>query len=321
MQCLLDALAVFCHLFCMIVNTQKTVGLILGPPAGGITAAVKARCRWLFDGQPIRLESSATYLGLVYTECSGASSSAATALAQSGRRAMQALLARARQLRVDQSALLCTLFDALVDPILSYGCQIWGPSVCTQLLSHVHAVDRTRCPAEGVHIDFLRQACSLPESSHKWTVLAEYGRRPLLVHWLLLAVRFWQGVKQMESGRLVREAMEANIGLFLLCRDGRCWVGQLLACLMAVGGLQPHLVAACMSAQDVWDLPFDEQSVATALGNWCDRVWEHDGVNPRTAESAHVVACTYTQWVWGGTPAGAPPHHSAALGCAHAAAR
>jgi hypothetical protein len=55
----------------------------------------------------------------------------------------------------------------------------------------------------------------LPSMSHKWTVLAEFGRQPLLVQWLALVGRFWQRVQQMEPGRLLREAVTANIDLHL----------------------------------------------------------------------------------------------------------
>ncbi len=138
--------------------------------------------------------------------------SADTVLAIGGRRVMGALLATARQMQIDQSELLCRLFDALIDPVLSYGCQMWGPAVCARLLTHEHAVDRKLCPVEGVHINFLRGACSLPDCSHEWTVLAKYDRRARLVRWLSLAdCTLWLRVRKMELGRLVREAMKANM--------------------------------------------------------------------------------------------------------------
>ena len=186
---------------------------------------------------------------------------------------MGALLARARQMQIDQSQLLCRLLDALVDPILSYGCQIWGPAVCARLLTHADAVDRKRNPGEGVHIDCLRAACSLPDCSHKWTVLAEYGRRPLLVRWLQLSARFWGRVRGMDEGRLVREAMTANIELFLQHRSQDCWVAQFLHCLVSLDCLSAHDVAACVTAEDVWDLTIEEEAVRLQLGEWCDAVW------------------------------------------------
>ena len=315
MQCLLDALEIFCHMFKMALNVQKTVGMVLRP-AGLALAALAARCRWVFHGQAIQVLDSSTYLGLVFCGIGGAGVSAATALAVPARKAMGALLARARQMQIDQSQLLCRLFDALVDPILSYGCQIWGPAVCARLLTHADAVDRKRNPGEGVHIDFLRAACSLPDCSHKWTVLAEYGRRPLLVRWLQLSARFWGRVRGMDEGRLVREAMTANIELFLQHRSQDCWVAQFLHCLVSLDCLSAHDVAACVTAEDVWDLTIEEEAVRLQLGEWCDALWAEGSVaaDPREADGAHVVATTYTQWVWGRIPEGPPQHFTAVLG-------
>jgi len=218
-------------------------------------------------------------------------------------------------MQIDQSQLLCRLYDALVDPVLSYGCQVWGPAVCAELLTHERAVDRKHNPAEGVHVDFLRSACSLPDSSHKWTVLAEYGRHPLLVRWLALAARFWCRVREMDAGRLVKEAMAANISLFLHDRECACWVARFLHCLVSLDCIDVQAVAACTSVEGVWALPIEEEAVRNSLGAWCDGVWSQGAAAaPRDAAAGAVVASTYTQWVWGGTPQGPPPHFTAVLG-------
>jgi len=154
-----------------------------------------------------------------------------------------------------------------------------------------------------VHLDFLRMAAGLPTFAHKWTVLAEYGRRPLLVRWLALTARFWVRVKGMQPGRLVREAMEANIALYLQHRDGDCWTARFLRCMVACDALSTQQVHACTTVQQVWDLPIDEAALRTCLDSLFDRVWACDASDPRVADGASVVAATYKQWVWGGAGA------------------
>ena len=313
MQCLLDALAVFCHLFRMAVNVQKTVGLILRPP--GITLSdLLPHCHWQYQGQPIVVADEAKYLGLLFSGTAGASSAAAAALATAGRRVVTWLLARARQLQITQSALLCYLFDTLVDPVVSYGCQVWAPAVCEHLLNPDVALDRKANPAEAAHIDFLRMAAGLPTFSHKWTVLAEYGRRPLLVKWLTLTARFWVRVKGLQPHRLLRQSLIANIELYLQHRQMDSWTGCFLRCLVGCRALTDAQLQACTTVQDVLALPIHDSTVCAALVEHFDGVWVGAATDPRTADSDAVVAATYTQWVRGGTPRGPPPLHTASLG-------
>jgi hypothetical protein len=120
----------------------------------------------------------------------------------------------------------------------------------------------------------------------------------------------------MDEGRLVREAMTANIELFLQHRSQDCWVAQFLHWLLSLDCLSAHDVAACVAAEDVWDLTIEEEAVRLQLGEWCDAVWAEGPVaaDAREADGAHVVATTYTQWVWGRIPEGPPQHFTAVLG-------
>ncbi len=54
--------------------------------------------------------------------------------------------------------------------------------MCERLRTMATALDRKRNPGDTAHIYFLRMAAGLPTFSHKGTVLAEYGRRPLLTN-------------------------------------------------------------------------------------------------------------------------------------------
>ena len=145
-------------------------------------------------------------------------------------------------------------------------------------------------------------------------MLAEFGRQPLLVQWLALVGRFWQRVQQMEPGRLLREAVTANIDLYLRHREARCWVADFLGCLVHCGVLRAEQVQACSTAQQVWGLPVDEGGIRTRAGALFAGIWAEAAVDPRTAASDAVVASTYVRWVRGGPPTGPAPHFTALLG-------
>ncbi len=50
-------------------------------------------------------------------------------LAMSGKKAVFALRRRCAELRISDPTLQCQLFDALVKPVLSYGCEVWSDHI------------------------------------------------------------------------------------------------------------------------------------------------------------------------------------------------
>ena len=101
----------------------------------------------------------------------------ADALVATAKKALFAIRRRCALLGIRDPALQFKLFDTLVLPILSYGCEVgnWG-------------VD-TKCSAaaEALHRDCLRRLLGVRKSTANHMVLAELGRFPLQVH-------FWQQI-------------------------------------------------------------------------------------------------------------------------------
>ena len=67
------------------------------------------------------------------------------------------------------------LFDALVKPVLLYGCEIWGP----ELLSYKTHFDKSTI--EQVHIKFCKQTLNVPWYTENKACRAELGRYPLSI--------------------------------------------------------------------------------------------------------------------------------------------
>jgi hypothetical protein len=59
-------------------------------------------------------------------------------LAMSGKKAIFALRCRCAELRIFDPALQCQLFDTLVKPVLSYGCEIWLDNMACEQSEVVH---------------------------------------------------------------------------------------------------------------------------------------------------------------------------------------
>ena len=123
------------------------------------------------------------------------------ALVATAKKALFAMRRRCALLGIRDPALQCKLFDTLVLPILSYGCEVWG-------------VD-TKCgaAAEALHRDFLRRLLGVRKSSANHMVLAELGRFPLQIYFWQQILRYHHRTIALDNVRLVKLAMVDGFAL------------------------------------------------------------------------------------------------------------
>ncbi len=90
-----------------------------------------------YEGEAIEQLNSFKYLGV---ELHGTKGTQATIqrLAMSGKKAVFALRRRCAELRIFDPALQCQLFNALVKPVLNYGCEVWLNHMAHEQLEVVH---------------------------------------------------------------------------------------------------------------------------------------------------------------------------------------
>jgi hypothetical protein len=84
----------------------------------------------------------------------------------SGKKAVFALRRRCTELRIFDPALQCQLFDALVKPMFSYGCEVWSDHMARKQL-------------EVVHQAFLKSSLGVSTTTSSYVVLVEFGKFPL----------------------------------------------------------------------------------------------------------------------------------------------
>jgi hypothetical protein len=334
MQELLKILSVFCELFGMKVNLTKTKAVVFR--AG---ARARRNVRLVFQGQPVEFVNEYKYLGVLFDSKEGCSVGA-DQRAACGQRAVFSLLGRARALQLDQSDFLCRLFDQLVEPALSYGCQLWGPGVASRAFCRAlatptaaqqlqqprpaHVLDKILdskiVPAEAAHGGFLRHLGGLPASTPKWLVLAEFGRQPLVLRWLTLTARWWERMVVLNAARqapvgegdspsgcsLTIDAWLESIGLFLDNPVGDSWASEFLRCMHMLGVADAR---QCTSVTQVLALDITEESVRRAGEEGVRDWWQHAGgdhPDPRTVPGHDVWYSTYRQWVQGGAETPTP---------------
>ena len=127
------------------------------------------------NGNTLEHVSCFKYLGLTFN-FNGKFNVAVKQLKDQARRAMMALLRKSRQLQLPISCQL-ELFNSLVLPVLTYGCEVWGNS-CIDI-------------AESLHLEFCKYILRLKKSTPNCFIYGETGHFPLYIHIYSRMVKFW----------------------------------------------------------------------------------------------------------------------------------
>ena len=222
LQAQLHALQTYCDAKHLTVNSAKTQVVILRP-GGGNSARLAAGESFTYAGEALKVVNSCKYLGLTFTQLGKTRGFAncADTLALAGRKAFFAMRRRAFELGACSVEQQCMLFDTLVKPVLSYGCEIWGVDLLTQAGGS--------SATERVHSLFCRRVQGLPRQVPSAVSLAELGRTPLHLFWTQQLVRYWNHLQACleDPDRVLGWALADNLDLMHrgldLAAGSPCW--------------------------------------------------------------------------------------------------
>ena len=122
--------------------------------------------KWYYNGNELEIVDFFPYLGMVFSY-TGSFTQAQLILAQQGRKAMFTLRSKLKRFVNINLVVYCDLFDKMVMPVLSYGCEIWGfyPAKAK----------------EQVHKDFCKSILKVKRSIMNEIMYGELGRISLIV--------------------------------------------------------------------------------------------------------------------------------------------
>ena len=101
---------------------------------------------------------------------------------------------------------MCSLFDSLVRPILSYGCEVWA---C--LPGSAVAALREKC--EVVHRRFLKRCAGVAQGVPNDIIYGEFGRPPLQAFWTELMSRYLERLEGTAGSSLLACAFRESVAL------------------------------------------------------------------------------------------------------------
>lgn len=178
----LDCLRDYCNLWKLKVNETKTKVMIFSK------RKVKTDLRFTFDGKELERVDHFKYLGVTFsyygrfTECK-------KTLQRQAQRAMFGIIqkARAKSLPVDVQI---NLFDTMVVPILTYGCEVWGNE-------NVELANK-------LQYKFYRYILHLKTSTPICMLLGELGKLPVECVIRNKIINFWANIIEHPHHRLTR---------------------------------------------------------------------------------------------------------------------
>ncbi len=189
LQCLLDGLQTYCNRWGITVNKSKTKVVIF---QGGNR---NTNVQLYYANDPIETVKHFTYLGITLTS-NGKFYLAQKHLSDQATKALFSLNSLFDKIKLSVPDKMY-LFDAMVSPILNYGCEIWG----------FH-----RAPdIEKVHLRFLKQLLCVRSQTCTLAVYGECGRVPFSIIRKERILKYWRRVLSTDNTLLTHVfAAEVN---------------------------------------------------------------------------------------------------------------
>jgi hypothetical protein len=194
------------------------------------------------------------------------------------------LLSKYHQLGIEKHvASQLHLFKVMVQPVLSYGCEIWGPSVCGVKPDAFNA----DIVSDNVRFNFFRHLLGVRGSTPRWALLRELGEYPLQFTIMRQMGGFFTKVLHLPDDSLVKIAMLENMEISRDCSG--FWFAELRKALQ-------YIDYAILDTDDVDDVVehMKQSSIELQLLLKYEAVW-HDLGDPRTT-GCDVKLATYKKW-------------------------
>ena len=169
LQIALDAFETYCTHWKLKINLNKTKVMIF--------CKEKTRNLPIFKlfNQNIQIVDSYSYLGVNFNyNCSFVNNK--KKLVDQAQKAMYALYRKIRNISIPVDLQL-NMFDTLIMPILTYGCEIWG-------FENIQTLEK-------IHLQFCRNILKVRTSTPKYMIYGELGRTTIDVNIKVRMISFW----------------------------------------------------------------------------------------------------------------------------------
>ena len=182
LQCALDKLYDYCSKWKLVVNIDKSNIMIFNKSGHTVN-----RYKFNYGHVSLTIATEYCYLGIIFVP-SGSFSKAMNKLQEKASKAYFKI----RQ-NLGSSSYNCSfkLFSTLIQPILSYGSEVWAPYLLKTLNNTNLLSICDKLPSEMLHIKVCKLILGVHKKSTNNAVRGELGRFPILITMLCLSIKYW----------------------------------------------------------------------------------------------------------------------------------
>ncbi|XP_056588353.1 uncharacterized protein LOC130408891 [Triplophysa dalaica] len=191
----LNLLEDYCQTWALTLNLQKTRVMMFQKRS----RSQGPSHTFTLSHRTIETTKTYTYLGLKITT-TGNFTLAVNELKEKAQRAFYAIK---RSIKIDITIQIwLKLFKAVIEPIVLYGSEVWGPSIKFDFLNW------EKHPIEILHLDFCKRILKVQRKTPNNGCRAELGQYPLLLNIQKRAVIFWKHLKTSDPNTYHYKALK-----------------------------------------------------------------------------------------------------------------
>ena len=150
---------------------------------------LRRNIRFVYQDKEIEIINKFTYLGVVFTT-GGSFNTTFETLAGQALKAVYKLDSDLTRFPGISVSHCLSLFDKLVYPVLSYGCEVWG----------LH----DSIKVERVHLKFCKHLLGVRTQTQNNFVYGEFGRTPLYTRRVVSVIKYWLKILHCDSIKYVK---------------------------------------------------------------------------------------------------------------------
>jgi hypothetical protein len=181
LQKCLDCVSQFCDKWRLQVNTSKTKIIIFNKGGHKIS-----KFKFHYNEHEIEIVQNYVYLGITLNAC-GSFKQAIYNLADKAKKAYYSLIKKLPDCSVK---LALKMFRIIVQPVLSYCCEIWSP-VGLNVLNANNFIELCDKPdGEKIHLKFLKFILGVQSKSSNHASRGELGEFPILISQTILSIKY-----------------------------------------------------------------------------------------------------------------------------------
>ena len=221
LQNCLERLQDYCDKWLLRVNTKKTKIMIMNKQ-GKLLDDMK----FTLNGDTLETVKYYKYLGLMLNN----SGSFTSTIDNLSNRAMKAIFKVKKVINGTNIAVKSAvhLFDTLVKPIMTYGCEVWGPYITSDKMFEINAKNYESFHTfkfEKTNLRFCKSILGVHRKASNAAVLGDLGRYPLIIFIIKQAIKFWSRVAAGNSNKVLQACYLENVNL--VNKGKQCWLGHL----------------------------------------------------------------------------------------------